>query len=61
MKQTTYVKVSGLVFLIVAVAHAVRAYNGWSIMVGSMEVPTWISWVVVLFLGYMSYTALKHR
>jgi hypothetical protein len=59
MKQNTYNKVSGLVFAIVAIAHAVRAFNGWEVNLGPYEVPLWASWVVVLCLGWFSYSAFK--
>ena len=59
MKQNTYVKVSGLVFALVAIAHAVRAYNSWELHINNMVLPVWISWVVVVFLAFMCYQAFK--
>jgi hypothetical protein len=61
MKQTTYNKFSGLVFAVVAVAHAVRAYNNWTITVGTFELPVWVSWVAVALLAYLAYQSLKAR
>ena len=61
MKQNTYNKVSGLVFAIVAVAHAVRAFNNWNLTVNGMVLPVWVSWVAVLFLFFLSYQALKSK
>jgi hypothetical protein len=61
MKQSTYNKVSGLVFAIVAVAHAVRALNNWNLTVNGMVLPVGISWVVVFLLVFLSYQALSAK
>ena len=61
MKQKDYNKVSGFVFLVVAVAHAVRAYNGWNLTVAGNEIPLWASWVAVALTGYLAYQGTKSK
>ena len=59
MNQQTYVKVSGVIFGVVAAVHAWRLYRGFGIMVGSHIVPTWASIASVVVAGFLAFTALK--
>jgi len=51
------VTIVGLIFLVVAVVHAVRLVFGWDIIVGDLVVPLWLSWVGVAFAAYLSYAS----
>lgn len=53
-KQTFYYLVSG-VFLLVAVAHLMRAFYGWEAIVGGIAIPVSFSWVAVALAGYLGY------
>jgi hypothetical protein len=47
----------GIVFLIVALLHLVRIAFGWNLILAEVTVPLWLSWVGVIFPGYLSYSS----
>ena len=49
---------SSLLFLIIFIAHSVRLFYGWEVVVGSWVVPQGLSWIAVLVSGYFAYTGL---
>lgn len=61
MNQSTFLKVSGLIFLVVALVHLWRAVSGVDIMFGETLVPMWLSWLAVIFIGFLSYQGLRKR
>jgi hypothetical protein len=48
MAKKVYVLVSGIIFGLVAIAHAVRLLNHLSIQIGGFFVPMCVSWLGVL-------------
>ncbi len=54
-------KVSGVIFLIIALVHLWRIINVIPVAFGTSFVPMWLSWLAVLVGGYLSYMALKKR
>jgi len=55
MSRKNYYQTTSLIFLIVAVLHAMRLLYGWEATIGSVTVPLWASAVAVLLAGYLSY------
>ncbi len=53
--RKTYYEVTSLIFLIVAVLHAMRLLYGWDAVIGDVMVPLWASWAAVLIAGYLAY------
>lgn len=51
------VTIAGLIFLFVAVIHAMRLVFGWQFIVGDLTVPLWLSWVGVAFAAYLAYAS----
>jgi hypothetical protein len=49
--------IAGVVFLIVAVVHALRLLTGWTLIVGDLDVPVWVSWLGALVPLYLSYAS----
>ena len=45
MARNTYVTVSALIFLIVAIGHSLRAALGLPMRIGDLTVPVWGSWI----------------
>ncbi len=43
--QTVYLILSGFVFFLVAVLHLFRLLNHWPIVVGTLSIPTWLSYI----------------
>ena len=61
LDRQTYLRVSGIVFFIAAVIHALRVINGWDVVVGSWSVPIWISVLVSIGTFYLAYTVLTTK
>jgi len=61
MNQKTFHSVVGILFLIIAVLHALRLLYGWPAVIGTFVVPMWASWVAVVVAGTLSYHGLKKR
>jgi hypothetical protein len=61
MKERGFFTTVGVVFLLVFVVHLLRVVNGWSFVVGSYEVPMWVSWVAFLLTGYLSFSAFRMK
>jgi hypothetical protein len=59
MNNKTYFKVTGLVFLIVFVLHALRLFKGWEVSVGGTMLPMAVSYVGLVVAGCLAYYGLK--
>ena len=60
MKQQTFNKIAGIIFLIVAILHLIRAIAGWQILIGeSFVIPLWISWAGFIVAGILAYFGFK--
>ncbi|HVU80239.1 MAG TPA: hypothetical protein VHD37_02645 [Candidatus Paceibacterota bacterium] len=58
MRERSYIFLVGVVFSVVAAAHVWRVFTGADLMLGSWDVPTWLSWfgvAVTTYLAYMSF------
>ena len=49
--QGKYVRVSGVVFGVVALVQALRLFRQWPVQVGPFAVPVWFSWIALLIAG----------
>lgn len=56
-----YTLVSGIVFGIVAIAQASRAFMQLPVQAGSVEVPVWASWVAAALAGSLCVWAFRSR
>lgn len=54
MNNKTYYKVASVVFGLLAILHAARAYYGWEASIGDYTVPVSYSWIAVVLAGYLS-------
>ena len=62
MDAKRFLQVAGAVFVLVALAHLLRAVMGWPIVIAGWIVPMWLSWlafVVAAALGYFGLTLAK--
>lgn len=59
MNKENYFKISGVIFIAIALLHAARLYYGWDAMVYGQTVPSWISWVALAAGGYLGYSGIK--
>jgi hypothetical protein len=59
MKYRAYCVVSGIVFLLVATGHLIRAVNAWPVHIGSWTLPVWVSWFGTLFAAVLAVWAFR--
>ena len=59
MKNKTYVVLSGIIFLAIAVLHGLRLYYGWEAVIGGVLVPLWVSWIAIVVAGALAYSAFQ--
>jgi hypothetical protein len=58
MDQKTFSMLTGAIFALVALLHALRIYMGWPVVVGAWAAPMWLSWIGLVFAGGLSYFGL---
>ena len=59
LKQNDYIRVTGLIFLIVAVLHVLRIFTGFEIEIDGYELPVWVSIIGAGVAGYLAYSSQK--
>jgi hypothetical protein len=47
--------ITSILFLLIALLHAVRLLQGWQVTIGGAVVPIWISWIGVAISGFLAY------
>jgi len=57
----SYLKMSGLLFAIVAIAQLTRLVWQWPIRVGTFDVPLWASVIALLIAGSLAIWAIRLR
>jgi len=53
MSKKVYFYMVSIVFFIVAVVHLARIVYDWSLVLGGVAIPMWVSWIIVILLGYL--------
>lgn len=61
MSSKSYFKVTGTLFLIIAIVHLVRALNGWEVNLHTFEMPVGVSWAGLAIAGYLAYQGLSRK
>lgn len=59
MRAQTFSLISGVIFALIAIAHAVRLAMGWNILVGTWLIPFWVSAVGLIVSGLLAYYGLR--
>lgn len=59
MKQNEYIRITGVIFTIVAVLHGWRLLSGWEVTMGTYSVPVWASFAGIVIAGYLAYSSQK--
>jgi uncharacterized membrane-anchored protein YitT (DUF2179 family) len=54
MNQKTFVMLAGVIFAIVALAHLLRIFMDWPIVIDNWTVPMWLSWIALVIAGGLS-------
>ena len=55
LSRKTYMTVTAVLFLVVAIAHLLRIILGWQVEIGGLSIPFWLSWLAVLVAGVLAY------
>lgn len=61
MNKNTFLIAVGAIFGIIALLHLGRVIYAWPAVIGTYEVPTWISWVALILAAYLSWIAFSLR
>jgi len=61
MGNSSFNRVAGLVFAVVALGHAYRAVQAIPVLVGSMAVPVWASWLGAAVAAALSVWGFRSR
>ena len=59
LDQKTFVLLAGVVFAIVALAHLLRIFMGWPIVIDTWTVPMWLSWIALVIAGGLGFYGLS--
>lgn len=55
MNSKNYLKVTSVLFLVIALLHLLRLVYGWQAVIGGWTAPMWLSWVALVVAGYLGY------
>lgn len=58
MDQKTFSLAAGVIFLLIAVLHALRILSGWQAVIGGWGVPMWLSWAALAIAAYLAWSGL---
>ncbi len=58
MSQKTFSLVAALIFLLIAVMHALRLAFRWEAVVNGWSVPMWVSALALLIAAYLAFEGL---
>ena len=56
MELSSYSRLAGAIFAIVAVLQLVRAVRGWPVTVAGTAIPIWASWVAFVVAGVLAWS-----
>jgi hypothetical protein len=58
MDKQSYLRLAGAIFVLVALAHLVRAVMDWPIVIAGWIVPIWLSWLAFVIAGALGYVGM---
>jgi hypothetical protein len=61
LNRKTYMTVTAVLFLVVAVAHLLRIILGWRVEIAGLDIPFWASWLAVFMAGALAYFGFLQR
>jgi hypothetical protein len=59
MTQRTFSLVTAMLFLLIALLHAIRLVRGWQITIEGAVVPLWVSWIGLAITGYLAWQGFR--
>ena len=61
MGQRSYNALTAAIFTVVAVAHLLRVILGWTVQIGSWEIPIWVSWLALVVAGLLAWVGFRQN
>jgi hypothetical protein len=58
MDPKSFSGLAGIIFLLVSLAHLLRAVMNWPVVVANWSVPMWLSWIAFLIAGALGFLGL---
>ena len=55
----SYTFLTGILFSLIGLAHAVRLYYDWNIQIGEWSIPTGASWAILILMVLIAWEAMK--
>ena len=55
MTQRSFFLITSILFLLIALLHAVRLLQGWQVTIGGAVVPFWVSGIGLAISGFLDY------
>ncbi len=55
----SYTFLTGILFALIGLAHAVKLYYGWNIVIDETPVPDWVSWIFIVVTVAIAWEAMK--
>jgi hypothetical protein len=59
MSPRIFCLIGAVVFLLIALGHAIRLLFGWHVTVESVVVPVWVSWIAFVAAAYLAYQGFR--
>jgi hypothetical protein len=59
LSKNTFPQLAAAIFLIAAVAHALRLIFKWVVLIGGWQVPMWVSAVAIVISAYLAYEGFR--
>jgi uncharacterized membrane protein len=59
LSNNTFPQLAAAIFLIVAVAHALRLIFKWEVVIAGWQVPMWLSAVASVIAAYLAYEGFR--
>jgi len=59
MRQKTFLKTAGIIFLIVGLLHLTRAVLSLEMLIDNFPIPIWASYAAAILIGYMGFQGFK--
>jgi hypothetical protein len=59
LDQKMFAKVSGVIFLLIALLHLVRVLSAGPVYLAGWVVPMWPSWIALIVAGYLAYNGFR--
>ena len=59
MDQKNYNLVTGVLFSVFALGHVYRSLTGGDLVMGTVSIPLWASWLGIVIAGFLAFSAFR--